>query len=90
MPVATEHAVLHTCIDFHFNSQASARLIESFHSTYPTFSFTIEQEVKITESFLPEFSITSFFADLGGALGLWLGVGAVQLSKSIVDLLEFI
>ncbi len=40
---------------------------------------TMNQEVTITESFIPEFSISTFFADLGGSLGLWLGVGAVQL-----------
>ena len=43
---------------------------------------TMNQEVTITESFIPEFSISTFFADLGGSLGLWLGVGAVQLLSS--------
>ena len=43
---------------------------------------TMNQEVTITESFIPEFSISSFFADIGGSLGLWLGVGAVQLLSS--------
>ena len=36
-------------------------------------------EVSITESYFPSFSLPSFFADLGGSLGLWLGVGAVQI-----------
>lgn len=43
---------------------------------------TMNQEVTIYESFIPEFSISTFFADLGGSLGLWLGVGAVQLLSS--------
>ena len=41
--------------------------------------FTLNQKVEVTESYIPEFSVASFFADLGGSLGLWLGVGAVQL-----------
>ena len=33
----------------------------------------------VTESFYPAFSPLSFITMMGGALGLWLGVGAVQL-----------
>ena len=39
----------------------------------------INQQVEVTESYIPEFSVTTFLAGLGGSLGLWLGVGAVQL-----------
>ena len=48
----------------------------------------IDQEVTITESYIPEFSISTFVADLGGSLGLWLGVGAVQLLSTGVGLLR--
>ena len=54
-----------------------------------TISLMIDQEVTITESYIPEFSVTTFFADLGGSLGLWLGVGAVQLLSSGVGLLKW-
>ena len=43
------------------------------------FDITFHSEVTITESFFPPFSLSIFFADLGGSLGLWLGVGAVQI-----------
>ena len=41
--------------------------------------FYFNEETTITESYIPEFSLATYFADLGGSLGLWLGVGAVQL-----------
>ena len=44
-----------------------------------TISLSINQEVTVTESYIPEFSFATFMADLGGSLGLWLGVGAVQI-----------
>ena len=44
-----------------------------------TISLSINQEVTVTESYIPEFSFANFMADLGGSLGLWLGVGAVQI-----------
>ena len=50
----------------------------------------IDQEVTITESYIPEFSVSTFIADLGGSLGLWLGVGAVQLLSSGLGLLTWI
>ena len=43
------------------------------------FDLTFDQTVTITESFYPSPSFTRLFAELGGSLGLWLGVGAVQL-----------
>ena len=42
------------------------------------------------ESFIPPFSVATFFADLGGSLGLWLGVGASQLLTSGVTLLKWV
>ena len=47
------------------------------------FDLTLNQNVIITEAYIPEFSVSSFFASLGGAFGLWLGVGAVQLCSSV-------
>ena len=41
-------------------------------------ALTFEQKVPTTESFYPSISIYKLFAELGGTLGLWLGVGAVQ------------
>ena len=49
-----------------------------------------DDEVAITEFYIPEFSISTFVADLGGSLGLWLGVGAVQIFGSVVDIITWI
>ena len=51
---------------------------------------TLNQNVIITEAYIPEFSVSSFFASLGGALGLWLGVGAVQLCGSGISLAAWV
>ena len=46
------------------------------------FALFLNPEVTVTESYIPEFSFSTFIADLGGSLGLWLGVGAVQIMSS--------
>ena len=46
------------------------------------FALYFNPEVTVTESYIPEFSFSAFIADLGGSLGLWLGVGAVQIISS--------
>ena len=53
--------------------------MNSFRGKLPRFTFSLKQEVEVTESYIPEFSVSTFLAGLGGSLGLWLGVGAVQL-----------
>ena len=46
------------------------------------FALYINPKLTVTESYIPEFSLSTFIADLGGSLGLWLGVGAVQIMSS--------
>ena len=64
----------------------------SFISTskkYSGFSLSLDQEVTIVEAYIPEFSLSSFFASLGGSLGLWLGVGVVQILSSGVKIITW-
>ena len=49
-----------------------------------------DDEVTITEFYVPEFSISTFVANLGGSLGLWLGVGAVQIFGNGIDILTWL
>ena len=40
---------------------------------------SFDQNVVITESFYPNFSPLAFLTMMGGALGLWLGMGVLQV-----------
>ena len=53
-------------------------------------SLMFDDKVTITEHYVPEFSISTFVANLGGSLGLWLGVGAVQIFGTGVDIMLWI
>ena len=52
----------------------------------PKFDLTLDQEITVKESYYPTFSFPTFLANFGGSLGLWLGVGAVQIFSNAVDL----
>ena len=64
--------------------------MNSFRGKLSRFVFSLKQEVEVTESYIPEFSISTFLAGLGGSLGLWLGVGAVQLIGVGVGILDWV
>ena len=51
---------------------------------------TFDQTVTITESFYPSPSFTRLFAELGGSLGLWLGVGIVQLFSYLLQFITYL
>ena len=65
-------------------------MLDSYTSDSSGFSFGINQEVEVTEYFIPEFSVSTFLAELGGSIGLWLGVGAVQLLSNVVHFINWI
>ena len=64
--------------------------MNSFWGKLPKFKFSLKQEVEVTESYIPEFSVSTFLAGIGGSLGLWLGVGAVQLIGVGVGILDWV
>ena len=47
---------------------------------------TLDQEVTVVESRFPEMSFTKLFSDLGGSLGLWLGMGIIQICVLVVNM----
>ena len=67
--------------------KAVSQFFDNYNFGSAGFSFMINQQVEVTESYIPEFSISMFLAGLGGSVGLWLGVGVVQLLNLGVALL---
>ena len=49
-----------------------------------------DDTVSITESFYPPASIPNFMAEIGGILGLWLGVGTLQLFLHAFEIFGYI
>lgn len=66
----------------------SSRLIETWRLGINVIKLTLDPTVETIESYFPEFSLSGFLADLGGSLGLWLGLGAVQLLSSVADIIS--
>ena len=46
--------------------------------------------VTVTESFFPPASIPTFMAEIGGILGLWLGVGTLQIFVQALEYFNFV
>ena len=53
---------------------------EPFYRNFTKFEITFDKTVTVNRSFYPSPSIYHVVAELGGCLGLWLGVGIVQIS----------
>ena len=51
------------------------------------FSIQFDQSVTVTRLFYPKLSFSILFSDMGGALGFWLGLGALQLAQSFIQLI---
>ena len=47
---------------------------------------TLDQVVTVTESRYPKMSFTKLLSDIGGSLGIWLGMGIIQLCVILVNL----
>ena len=55
-------------------------------NNYSAFFLTFDKTVTITESRFPRVDVAKLFADLGGTLGLWLGLGVIQIIHFGMDL----
>ena len=59
--------------------------IERPPNTSSLIQIDFRPQVSITETYFPSFSVSTFFANFGGSLGLWLGVGAVQILENVLQ-----
>ena len=76
-------------ICFHSNQMSGAMVSDKVWNTYSSsFVFTWEQTVQITKYFYPSLSVAKLLSDLGGSLGLWLGVGILQICLLSSELIE--
>ena len=57
---------------------------------YSVFDLTISHTVYTKEYVYPEFSFPNFLSSFGGTLGLWLGVGVIQIGGFGSELLKTI
>ena len=51
---------------------------------------TFDQTVTVTESSFPSLSLSTLMAQVGGSLGLWLGLGIIQICVHFIDAVSFI
>ena len=48
-------------------------------NAHSAFFLTLDKTVTITETRFPQLDVAKLFAELGGTLGLWLGLGVIQM-----------
>ena len=70
-----------------FQFYGSLFSIEQTDKYHTSMDLTFYQTITVTESYYPTFSFTKFFAELGGSIGLWLGMGLLQIGIYLVDLI---
>ena len=49
---------------------------------------SFDDNVEITEAKYPNLNLTKLYAEIGGALGLWLGLGIMQLFQQGLGLVR--
>ena len=64
--------------------------MKSTRKSWSKIELKFDEKVSITEVFLPPPSIANFMAEIGGILGLWLGVGTLQLFLHAFEIVNFI
>jgi hypothetical protein len=54
-----------------------------------TLLLTLSSKVLVTRTDFPEFRLASFLSEVGGSMGLWLGLGMVQALELVINSLLY-
>ena len=76
---------LHKLLKVFFQLFGSTVANEKTSLNYSTIDLTFDQDITITKSYYAPVSFTKLFSDLGGSLGLWLGIGIIQICILVVN-----
>ena len=71
--------------NFLFKKVHGSQIASSQSSDVPYITFIFDETVTVTESFYKSLSYSELFSTLGGSLGLWLGVGIMQIIEHAAD-----
>ena len=67
------------------STQTNTKLSEVLSAPIPMILVTFEDTMQVTRTDIVQFSLTTFLSNLGGSLGLWLGLGMVQLGEVLMQ-----
>ena len=59
----------------------------SWNRNHSSIVISFNKEVTVTRIGFSEFNFPTFLADLGGSIGLWLGLGVVQLLELLIKVM---
>ena len=60
------------------------KMVEDFYEGGPAVELILSDKVMVTTNFYPKFNFVEVLAGLGGSLGLWLGLGVLQLLQLLL------
>ena len=72
------------------NTETKHILDRTGNRNYPTLFLSFSSKVMVTRTDFLKFSLASFLSEVGGSMGLWLGLGMVQALELINSLLPMI
>ena len=61
-------------------------MVQDFYEDGPAVELILSDKVMVTNNFYPKFSFVEVLASLGGSLGLWLGLGVLQLLQHLLTI----
>ena len=60
------------------------KMVQDSYTGSPAVELVLSDKVMVTHNFYPKFSFVEALASLGGSLGLWLGLGVLQLLQLLI------